>query len=131
MKGIVITTENKMFVRDFGEPLYKTLGEVVGGFIEHTRPMALVDPYCMIVNEEGLLQGLPENKVGCALYGTPFHGNPIAGTIVIMKGGINDDGEQDIVGLDEIDIDYLQSEYNWLFEAAGVKMTTDPKAVTS
>lgn len=38
MKGLVITTENKMQVREFGEPAYETIGKAVGGWIEvYTR----------------------------------------------------------------------------------------------
>lgn len=31
MKGLVITTENKMQVREFNEPAYETIGKAVGG----------------------------------------------------------------------------------------------------
>ena len=31
MKGLVITTENKMQVREFDEPAYETIGKTVGG----------------------------------------------------------------------------------------------------
>lgn len=33
MKGLVITTENKMQVREFNEPAYETIGKAVGGWI--------------------------------------------------------------------------------------------------
>ena len=105
MKGIVITTENEMSVREFSEdrPLHNELGEVVGGWIEHVHPRLLPPPYCMIVNEEGLLLQLPMNLIGSALYGTGSHGNPIVGNIVLLKDGYRD-GEPDIVGLDDEDI---------------------------
>ena len=51
MKGIVITPENEISVKDFGEPLYQTIGEAVGGYIEHVNPRLLDAPFCMIVNE--------------------------------------------------------------------------------
>ena len=38
MKGIVISTENQLTVRDFGAPLYKTIGEAVDGWIEIVHP---------------------------------------------------------------------------------------------
>lgn len=99
MKGIVITPECDVSVQEFGEPLYKTVGAVVGGYIEHVSLRGL-KPYCMIVNEEGLLLGLPTNPAGCGLY----RASRIAGTIVIMKDGVDDDGEPDIVGLSDEDI---------------------------
>ena len=82
MKGLVITTENKMQVREFGEPAYETIGKAVGGWIEVVHPKGLPDPFCMVVNEEGLLHGLPLNLFGCILYDTVRHGNPIVGNIV-------------------------------------------------
>ncbi len=100
MKGIVVTTDNSIFVQEFGEPLYKTVGEVVGGYIEVVHPMGLPVPYCMIVNEEGLLMGLPENALGCALYYTWRHGNPIVGNIVVMKEEFRN-GDRDITGLSD------------------------------
>ena len=93
MKGLVITTENKMQVREFGEPAYETIG----------KP----DPFCMVVNEEGLLHGLPLNLFGCILYDTVRHGNPIVGDIVILKEGFTTPGERDFIGLGEDDIKFL------------------------
>lgn len=98
MKGILVTTDNTVETRDFGEPLYRTVGEAVGGYIEIVHPMGLVEPLVMIVNDEGLLHGLPMNTVGSLIYGTPNHGHPIVGNIVIMKTGWTCEGP-DIVGL--------------------------------
>ncbi len=108
MKGVVITAEKAMSIQDFGEPLFKTVGEVVGGYIEHVNPVFLQDPYCMIVNEEGLLKGLPLNPIGSYLYGTHIHQQPIVGTIVIMKDGYRN-GEPDIVGLEDNEAERLRA----------------------
>lgn len=107
MKGIVITTKDEMRVQEFSEPAHKSIGEAVGGWIEVVRPVRLERPYCMIVNEEGALLNLPMNSFGSFLYGTDYHGNPILGDIVLLKEGINSDGERDILGLDEQDIKHL------------------------
>lgn len=107
MKGLVITTENKMQVREFGEPAYETIGKAVGGWIEVVHPKGLPDPFCMVVNEEGLLHGLPLNLFGCILYDTVRHGNPIVGNIVILKEGFTTPGERDFIGLDEDDVKFL------------------------
>ena len=106
IKGIVITPDMQIRVEDFGEPLHETVGAVVGSHIEHSLPKGLPAPYCMIVNGKGRLKGLQENPIGCELYGTPEHGQPIVGTIVLMKDGIVK-GESDIVGLTDEDIDEL------------------------
>lgn len=103
MKGIVIKTDGNMSVKEFGEPLYQTVGAEVGGHIEIVFPRGLLKPYLMVVNEEGLLQNLKLNGIGSVLYGTPKHGQPIVGNVVIMKGGIVN-GEPDIVGLEDGEI---------------------------
>lgn len=110
MKGIVITTDNKVGVRQFGLPLYKTVGKIVGGYIEIVHPKGLPNPYIMIVNEEGLLRDLPLNKTGSVLYQTYIHGYPIVGDIVIMKIGDTLDGP-DVVGLSDSDIQCLMPEF--------------------
>lgn len=51
MKGIVVTTDNKVEVKDFGKPLNEAIGEIVGGHIETVHPYMLPSPYLMIVNE--------------------------------------------------------------------------------
>lgn len=107
MKGIVITTKDEMRVQGFSEPAHKSIGEAVGGWIEVVRPVRLKRPYCMIVNDEGVLLNLPRNIFGSFLYGTNYHGNWILGDIVLLKEGINSDGERDILWLDEQDIKYL------------------------
>ena len=75
--------------------------------IEHVLPKGLKSPYCMLVNEEGLLKDLPFNLIGSLLYQTPIHGNVVVGNIIIMKDGIVD-GEPDIIGLDDDDIIKVQ-----------------------
>ena len=106
MKAIVITTDNTMVIKEFDRPLYKSVGKAVGGYIEHVRAALLPEPYCMIVNEEGLLIGLPMNLVGSLMYGTPRHGAPIVGNIVLMKDGYTEEGP-DIVGLEDDEIEAL------------------------
>ena len=107
MKGIVITTDNKVGVRQFGLPLYKTVGKVVGGYIEIVHPKGLSKPYIMIVNEEGRLLDLPLNHIGSFFYGTDQHGEPIVGNIVVMKDGYRN-GEPDIVGLDDSEVERVK-----------------------
>lgn len=111
MMGVVVFTDEtrlntnhqQIEVQYFDEPLYRSLGEVVGGHIEIVHPAGLPDPFVMVVNEEGLLHGLQINAIGCILYGTLEHGQPIVGNIVIMKEGFVD-GEPYIVGLNDNDL---------------------------
>ena len=109
MKGLVITTKFEMRVQEFSEPAHRSIGEAVGGWIEVVHPVRLGRPYCMVVNEEGLLRNLPMNILGSYLYGTDTHGSPIAGDIVLLREGINSDGEYALLGLTEQDIEYLSN----------------------
>lgn len=104
MKGIVFTPDDKMYVKEFDEPLYKSIGAEVGGYIEIVHPKGLPEPYMMVVNEEGLLQKLDFNTIGSFWYQTLIHGNPIVGNIVVAKEGFNEDGERDILGLNDEEI---------------------------
>ena len=110
MKGIVVTTDNQVFTQEFKEPAYRSIGKIVGGYIEVVRPVFLPSPYVMIVNEEGLLKGLPRNEFGCFLYGSVYHKSPIVGDIVIMKEGFVD-GEIDFVDMDLYEIGKVISEF--------------------
>lgn len=108
MKGIVITTSKKISIMDFDEPLYKSIGEAVGGYIEIVHPMRLADTdLIMIVNKEGRLNHLPVNSLGSYLYGVDLHGEVIVGDIVIMSEGYNFDGEFDILGIPDDRVSWL------------------------
>lgn len=111
MKGIVVTTDNVIEVRDFSRPLYESCADILGGFIERVSPRGLSNPYCMLVNDEGLILDLPINYIGSILYGTAQHGCPICGNMIIMKTGWTPDGP-DIVGLEDSDIDALLPQLN-------------------
>lgn len=108
MKGVVFTTDEKMFVKEFTQPLYKSVGDVVGGWIEVVHPRGLEWPYCFICNEEGFLRDLPLNPIGCVWYRTAEHGNPIVGNIVVMKEGITEEGP-DIIGLMPEEIEKIKA----------------------
>lgn len=108
MKGVVFTTDETMFVKEFTQPLYKSIGKVVDGWIEVVHPRGLKHPLCFICNEEGLIRDLPLNPLGSLWYGTLEHGCPIAGNIVVMKEGITEEGP-DIVGLTEDEIRQIKA----------------------
>ena len=79
--------------------------------IEIVHPRRLPDPYVMIVDESGMLKGLPVNALGSVLYETDRHGWPILGTALLMKQTIAIDGP-DIVSLDENDVEVLRTIMN-------------------
>jgi hypothetical protein len=105
LKAILIKTtgECREIELNDEEPLYKEMRKHIGGHMEHVLPRRLEEPYCLIVNEEGLLLHLQRNPIASYLYETDKHGYPIVGNVVIMKDGYRN-GEPDIVGLDDDDI---------------------------
>ena len=115
MKGLLITPGNTMRTVELHSPLHESIRAATGGWMEIVHPVHLPAPYCMIVDEEGLLKELSFNKVGSYLYGTGEHGIPIVGPIVIMKHGIVN-GEPDIVGLTDEEIDTFSQEWQLLFQ---------------
>lgn len=114
MNGIVITTRNEVRPVMLTNPTYISMQNFVGGVFEHVRPVNLKPPYCMIVNEDGISQGLPVNLLGCFLYGSHVHGNPIVGDVLILKDGVNEHGEADIVGLDNSETTTLSNEFRMM-----------------
>ena len=96
MNGILIKATDEIgYALIVGDDTLRGMQEFVGGYIEIVRPAYLRRPYVMIVNEEGLLKGLPINNTGSLLYGAP-----IVGDVLILKEGFNDDGEPDLLSLD-------------------------------
>ena len=85
------------------------LRELIGGWLELVRPRYLPPELLMLVDEEGLLKKLPVNKLGCVLYGLGSP-SPIVGPLVIAGEGIVD-GEPDIVGLTDQQVEDLMERY--------------------
>jgi len=69
--------------------------ELDGGFFEIVRCRTLPRKFVMLVDDCGVIKGLPFNPVASVLYT-----QPIAGTALIMKEDY-DDGEPDLFGMDE------------------------------
>ena len=84
MKGIVFTPRPNAMesyeVKDFGEPLYQTIRDRIGGYMEVVRLTG--SPYVFLVDEDGLNKDLEINAFASALAGTL-----IVGTVVLMKIG--------------------------------------------
>lgn len=102
MKTVKVTTDNIVSIIDVDFDDNKDIQRAIGGgYFEtvHTTRMQAVfedESLIMIVDESGRLKNLPENMLGCVLYGTYNHGNPIVGDLIFarIRG-------EDIVGLDD------------------------------
>ena len=123
MKGLVFDTENRIQLKDFGEPLLDNLQKEVGGCIEVVHPKYLPEGLCMVIDDEGLLKGYAINSIASILYGTPEHGQPIVGTAVILREGFVA-GELDFMSLDDGDEVGLML----LFSALGICIKNESEA---
>lgn len=89
-KTVKVTTDNKISIIDVDFSNSRSIQEAVGGHFETVRTRLMVDYFhdpsvIMLVDEEGLIKGLPENALGCALYGAPQHGCPIVGNLIFAR----------------------------------------------
>ena len=101
MKTVKVTTKNVVSIIDVDFDNYKDIQRAIGGHFETVRTERMRAVFgdgdlIMIVDESGLLKQLPENMLGCVLYGTHAHGHPIVGDLIFARI----QGE-DIVGLDD------------------------------
>ena len=125
MKTVKVTTDNKISVIDVNFNDFRDIQRAIGGHFEtvHTQLMAdyFKDPsVIMLVDEEGIIKGLPQNLVGSALYGTAKHGIPLVGDLIfgIAAGedivGITDPEamkkrlKSTFPGLKEVDLDEIR-----------------------
>ncbi len=86
-KTLKITAGNQIRVVDVDFNRMEDIQREIGGSCERVSTQKLQDYFgpgaMMIVDEEGLLKGLPMNPLGSFFYGTAKHGHPIAGDFLL------------------------------------------------
>ena len=89
-KGLLI----EIVKRNDGKSLLNYCYRAIGcDLIEIVHPKGLEEPYCMVVDDEGLLRDKPMlNIFASHLYGTHEHGQPIVGNALIMREVCTEDG---------------------------------------
>ena len=108
MIGLWITTDNVVTEKEItGDRLYS----LHDGMFEIVRPVGLTRPLVFLVDESGVIKGLPDNRTGCELYGTAKHGHRIAGDILILKETPGYEGYE-LTGLDDGDLRTLADKHN-------------------
>lgn len=95
-KTVKITTNDELSIIDVDWDDYNYVKAIDGAeFLEHVRTQKLVDTLgnrnaVFLVDEIGMVKGLPLNKVGSILYGMAEHGTPIAGDIIFGELKLHD-----------------------------------------
>ena len=86
MTTLKITTDNKISVIDLDFKDFKAIQREIGGHFECVKTQRLWDyfkaPVVMLVDEEGLIKGLPFNAAASAFYGFDEHGCRIVGDAI-------------------------------------------------
>ncbi len=110
MKGIKIETNGNVTmahgkvksVQASLEFFYETIGCEC---IDIVMAKRLPEPYRMVVDDEGIVRGLPINPRASWLYGADIHGNPICGDVLILKEEWDPKNmEPELKGLNEDDV---------------------------
>jgi len=103
-KAVKITTWGDKEVVEFNNSTsYNVLREAVGGWIEQVW----FDEYnfTLWVNEEGKLEGLPQNPIATALWVDEYDKTDVVVGNVIITGGADDDGNT--LGLTDEQVEFL------------------------
>lgn len=101
MQGLLIKSNDEIYMKDFEEPLYESIRNTLNGFFEIVRlnhnttfiEMLGRKDFVLLVNDEGLLNNFSTNYVCSCLYK-----GAIAGDAILMKEG-EVYGEPDIIGI--------------------------------
>ena len=105
---LTVTAGGELSAKEAEPDLLTKLQETVGGFIEIVHPKNLPRPFCMIVDDEGRMKQKPVNEIASILYGYPTAcKHPIVGDVALVKDVELPDGERDIGGLSEEDINTI------------------------
>lgn len=75
----------------------------------------LPEPFRIICDESGLVDGKPINFMASFYYGMMIHNHIIAGDCAIVKEVIDQYGEHDLDGLNSLDVHFLMLNLNQQF----------------
>lgn len=90
MQTVKVSTDNVVSLVDIDFDNFRAIQNAIGGHFETVRTRRSASYFgspdiVMLVDEEGLLKGLPKNMFGCVMYGTAEHGCPIVGDLILAK----------------------------------------------
>ena len=121
MKTIKVTTDDVISIIDVNFDDYKDIQKAIGcDYFETVKTKIMFNyfdgPMLMCVDDSGLINDLPENKLGNLFYGTAWHGLPICGNIVFGVPVYEDiEGPEDVEEMKEKllrDFDFLKEGDN-------------------
>jgi len=102
MKAILVKTNNEVVIGDF--TFQQMQKQFKSGYAEVIKPSKLKHKFVMVVDEEGLLNDSPLNKVGSSIFGYKIVGDIfLCGERTHDLGSLSDNDVQELkVMIDEI-----------------------------
>ena len=116
IKGVVVTTDNKVEAKIFKEPTFMSISKEVGG-MEIIRPKCaytkgyLKKGQCFVCDDLGLIKNLKPNFIASTLYGA----STVVGNIAIVKEGYTSEGV-DFVDMPDKEVEKIVEMVNGLLE---------------
>ena len=112
MRALKIEPNCKPFMTELPdrEQLWMSMRDAIGCYCIGIASIFLegLEDYCIVYDDEALLCGTPQiNSLASVLYGFYEHGQPICGTVLVMKNHYNEEGELTTVGLTKQDADKI------------------------
>ena len=107
MRTIKVTTDDVISIIDVNFDDYRDIQKAIGcDYFETVQTKILHNyfngPMLFCVDDSGLINGSPENKLGSLFYGTDYHGSPICGNIVFGVPVYEDiEGPEDVEEMKE------------------------------
>ena len=115
MKMVLLPTIGMAFSEEIEVSSLKDAAAAIGAdFVEVVRPSTFYDlgleQYILLVDESGALKAdRTMNLCATDLYGFRLHGNKIYGDVLVAKETVTEDGEVDIAGLSDDDVEIVMA----------------------
>lgn len=115
MKMVLLPTIGMAFSEEIEVSSLKDAAAAIGAdFVEVVRPSTFYDlgleQYILLVDESGALRkDRTMNLCATDLYGFRLHGNKIYGDVLVAKETVTEDGEIDIAGLSDDDVEIVMA----------------------
>lgn len=115
MKMVLLPTIGMAFSEEIEVSSLKDAAAAIGAdFVEVVRPSTFQDlgfeQYVLLVDESGALRkDRTMNLCATDLYGFRLHGNKIYGDVLVAKETVTEDGEVDIAGLSDKDVEIVMA----------------------
>ena len=90
MQTVKVSTDNVVSLVNIDFDDYQSIQKAIGGHFETVRTRTTAAYFgspdiVMLVDEEGLLKGLPVNVFGSLMYGALQHYSPIVGDLILAR----------------------------------------------